>query len=346
MSDIIKEKHGLLLPIGTIWCYKSFYVTNSTEKEKQLCLCKLCLNERLLFQVLHKYSEMGDSLSAYLMGRCDCTKDENGFWRIKCCIGKCTSCKSKRDQLNDLPGLEADIGTITFYKFEEMKTLYYRQKTGEEKISKKVERSKNKHETPKVVHDLVMTKIDDYLLRQYQAQNDSFVWKHILESVDDLGPIFHMNYSENLGPTAKIEAQSAHFSKRQFSLHCTLMHCNGGLNKFVYHLSDYNSHDSVFMAVINDLITKFAPDFDVLHFKSDNCSTQYKCKYVFYQWRSLAMKLDKTFIVYYGVSGHGKGLVDAMSGFGVKTPVKNAIVNEDFFFNNTEKLQEYLISLT
>ena len=51
------------------------------------------------------------------------------------------------------------------------------------------------------------------------------------------------------------------------------------------------------------------------------------------------------FLVYYGVSGHGKGLVDAMSGFGVKTPMRMAIVTQDFFFRNIKYLQEYLISL-
>ena len=31
-------------------------------------------------------------------------------------------------------------------------------------------------------------------------------------------------------------------------------------------------------------------------------------------------------IIYYGVSSHGKGLVDAMSGLGVKGPLSNAII--------------------
>ena len=31
-------------------------------------------------------------------------------------------------------------------------------------------------------------------------------------------------------------------------------------------------------------------------------------------------------IIYYGVNSHGKGLVDAMSGLGVKGPLSNAII--------------------
>ena len=64
ITEIIKEKHGITLPIGTVWCYKPFYITSPSEKEKQLCLCKLCLNKRLLFKALSKrYNEMGESLS-------------------------------------------------------------------------------------------------------------------------------------------------------------------------------------------------------------------------------------------------------------------------------------------
>ena len=52
----------------------------------------------------------------------------------------------------------------------------------------------------------------------------------------------------------------------------------------------------------------------------------------------VAKELDKVIILYYGVNDHGKGLVDAMSGFGVKTPLRWAIVMEDFMFNTALEL--------
>ena len=59
---------------------------------------------------------------------------------------------------------------------------------------------------------------------------------------------------------------------------------------------------------------------NIIRFKSDNFSMQYKSKTVFAFWRELALKHQKLFLVFYGVAGHGKGLVDYMSGFGAKTP--------------------------
>ena len=66
-----------------------------------------------------------------------------------------------------------------------------------------------------------------------------------------------------------------------------------------------------------------------MRFKSDNCSSHYKSKFVFQAWKTLAVSLS--IIIYYGVKGHGKGLVDSMSGFGIKTPLKRAIVTEELF---------------
>ena len=166
--EIIKERYDLSLPIGTVWAYKPFYVVYPTEKEKQLCLCKLCLNKRQLFDALRKkYNEFGDSLSGYLMGECDCPKDENGFWKLKCCVGNCSSCRKKRLERNHIPGMDTETGKITFYQFEETQTTYKSRKTGEDKISKKIERTPDKHETPKVVHELLLDKADDYLLHRY-----------------------------------------------------------------------------------------------------------------------------------------------------------------------------------
>ena len=50
----------------------------------------------------------------------------------------------------------------------------------------------------------------------------------------------------------------------------------------------------------------------IIRFKSE-----YKCKLVFCNWQQVAVNNGKI-IIYYGVAGHGKGLVDAMISFGVK----------------------------
>ena len=47
--------------------------------------------------------------------------------------------------------------------------------------------------------------------------------------------------------------------------------------------------------------------------------------------------------MYYGEKGHGKGLVDAMSGFGLKTPLRNAIVMENVFYDSAEKVHAYFM---
>ena len=54
--------------------------------------------------------------------------------------------------------------------------------------------------------------------------------------------------------------------------------------------------------------------------RTDNCSVQYKSKYVFYKMKELAEKYQITFSWFYGEPGHGRGLVDAMSHFGCKWP--------------------------
>ena len=59
----------------------------------------------------------------------------------------------------------------------------------------------------------------------------------------------------------------------------------------------------------------------VFRIKSGNCASQYKCKWVFKQWQSIAVSKERTVMMYFGRAGHGKGLVDAMSGFGVKGPL-------------------------
>ena len=138
--------------------------------------------------------------------------------------------------------------------------------------------------------------------------------------------------------------QSSLFNQAQYSLHCTVRHGANG-NLYLYHLTDEKWHSAFTAAVVEHIISIEEENCEILRFKSDNCSTQCKSKYVFNFWSSLAKKLYKTTIVYYGVSGHGKGLVDAMSGFGVKGPIRRAVVTKNFSFTTAEDIYNYLYNL-
>ena len=175
---------------------------------------------------------------------------------------------------------------------------------------------------------------------RFQIENDRHHWKNILTMND--GVILHMDYSENVSGSPKKEPQDAHFNKKQFSLHCTVGH-EPDKNVFFYHLANERNHDHNFTdKVVNSLVSRYRAVVDIFRSKSDNCTPQYKCLNVFPLFRRLAMKYKKTFVHYYGVKGHGKGLVDAMSGFGLKTPLKKAIVTHDVFYDTAEKICNFI----
>ena len=129
-----------------------------------------------------------------------------------------------------------------------------------------------------------------------------------------------MDYSENLYQQYKFAAQSCHHNQSKYSLHCTVKHtgCDTSLYEYVYHLSNDMKHDFTFTctAVHHHLEVDRS---STICFASDHCATQYKSKYIFKQWQLLPKEIGMSATVYYDVSGHGNSLVDAMSGFGVKS---------------------------
>ena len=63
-----------------------------------LCMCKLCLNAHLVFDVVKQKAkqdgdEISESLAEFYMDACKCNKDMNGFYKWKCVQGKCNDCK-------------------------------------------------------------------------------------------------------------------------------------------------------------------------------------------------------------------------------------------------------------
>ena len=72
-------------------------------------MCKLCANTRLKFDtvMLHQQENGGaafSSISDFLMDICPRLHDDDGYFKLECCIGKCSKCKncnhSTTDNLN------------------------------------------------------------------------------------------------------------------------------------------------------------------------------------------------------------------------------------------------------
>ena len=58
-------KNDISVSIGSILSLKPFFITYATEKEIALCLCKLCLNAKMMYDALiSKAKKEGDTMPA------------------------------------------------------------------------------------------------------------------------------------------------------------------------------------------------------------------------------------------------------------------------------------------
>ena len=150
-----------------------------------------------------------------------------------------------------------------------------------------------------------------------------------------------MDFSKNIVLKTKSEVQEVHFSGKQYALHCSIV--EPGENNFVYHLIDDTTHDPCFVhQVLEDIFDRWGIRNETVVIKSDNSPTQYKNKWAFQIYHTLADKYNVRIIRLHGAAGHGKGLIDAMSSFGVKSILRRDIVGLDVWFGNSKEMCDYL----
>ena len=257
IQNEVEIKCGYKVSIGSVVNYKPFYVNVASEREKESCLCKFCLNIRLRLdqyqRLLIDKSKIFMSISEFFANadNRNCELDANGFWQLRCINGTCTDCELIKPFKREVKNGARTIRKTFIESFEEFESNLY-------------------------------TKQNVYLLHRYECRNDQYHWPIIRGNC--LGYTYHMDYSENISNSPKYEPQDAHFSSKQISLHCTVVHPVDADVSYAYHLSDDKCHDSAFTSnAIDDLLETYHEykNYPVLHFKSDNCSSQYCCRYSF-----------------------------------------------------------------
>ena len=88
-------------------------------------------------------------------------------------------------------------------------------------------------------------------------------------------------------------------------------------------LSDDMKHYFTFTSIVacNCILLNEVPQ--IIRSKSHNSAAQCKSSHVLSEYQKIAAQPNRKVLIY-GASTHGKGLTDAMSGFGVKGPLLKA----------------------
>ena len=76
--------------------------------------------------------------------------------------------------------------------------------------------------------------------------------------------------------------------------------------------------------------------------QSDNAPTHYKNRHSFALLQNLANEFNLKIIRTCGAAGHEKGIIDAMSSFGVKNALRRDIVTQNVFCDSGKEIVEYL----
>ena len=159
-----------------------FFIIDPTEKELSLCLCKLCLNSKLLFEpILVQVKKNGDDIS-------------------KCVTLKWKECKDAKPQ--PLSCQENDT-LVKISQFEKVTSEYVNKKK-ETKKSNKIERVEHQLSFRDILQKLNKIK-KEYITHKFQIYNDKAHWSTILETTNTHVEIYHIDFSENLTQLFKYE---------------------------------------------------------------------------------------------------------------------------------------------
>ena len=319
-EDFVKTAPEVKCSRSTFFKYKPFYVVVPSEREKESCLCIKCQNIHLQLRGINTFRRQEKltpvhSVTKYLKLQESLTEDE-----LKSNHPERFSSKS-----------------VNYYVFEIKQESYVKE--GVTKTYSRTTRV-DKNELVSVIYEKLISDGQGYLRHRSHVDNIESILPLFRESF--LGTYIERDFSENISIKPKSEVQAAHFSGKQYALHCSIV-VRQGERSYVYHLSDDTGHDAFFVdEVLQDIFRRFEIRDMTIIIKSDNAPTQYKNKWAFHLYQDLANEFNVRIIRLYGAAGHGKGLIDAMSNFGVKSILRRNIVTHDVWFANSDEICSYL----
>ena len=219
------------------------------------------------------------SISDFFMVDYKCQRSFNGYYQWKCSKRSCKFCKDAMPAKLKCPSSD-DIVTVDQFEVVTREYLKYNKKTKEveTKTTKLTDRVSYQMTYRKPYKNLVSTK----KMYKYHVYNDKHHWPIILLTTAKYGKITHSDYSVNMSQMHQQKAQSCHFNKTSYFLHCTVEHINRKKHQSIlppycclHHFSDDTKHDYAFTNTValsclalNDLPQTIRQESDNFGYKS------------------------------------------------------------------------------
>ena len=192
------ELSGIDCFYSLFYKYKPFYVIPPTEREQESCLCIRCQNSHLLLKGVNSYRKM-KNLSQHTL--------------VITFLNDSQSLKLS-DRTDIYPEFN-DEKEINYYIFGPKTESYF--KNGKEIQYTRTARIDKKEEVSVIAQKLISIK-DSYLKHRSHVDNINKVFPIVKESFQ--GTYIELDFSENIAIKPKFEVQEAHFSGKQYTLHC------------------------------------------------------------------------------------------------------------------------------
>ena len=243
---------------------KPFYISPATVREMEVCLCGIYLNAHILYNAVRKnlddtndVFQLSFSLSVYACKNFNCEKVTSiDYHDYDCVHEKCENGCKVDDCSELLKGIndnKVSDKKITYYAFETETETYFNVK------GKKVTYTRTAWKDKKEKLSEIICKLRDslkyYVIHRFCISNDKYYWKYFVEHSKFY--TLWIDYSVNIALKEKKQAQSAHYSGKQSTLHNTVMQPPmGGEIRYIYHLSDDTNHNSILTFTIIEDISK------------------------------------------------------------------------------------------
>ena len=315
------------------------------------CCCEYCINMELKLRAVNKVAVQHKKPDCSIKDKYEasritlCPKD-NAHYRKTCINRKCKLCGVKKldEKLNSLNDVE---GTVMWGKWDNVN----KERNGSTVTRKAlVNKAGSFTDLVKELKDELspFSKhlfVAQWQIKQYESLKDKVPDKHCLAVVD---------FGENYTCTYQEEAQSAHWSYQQATLHpvvcyfpCVYPKCTDIMRHSIVIVSSDLKHDfhaaNCFISKAVEVLQSDSVPIEKLIVFSDGAPGQYKNKSAFcdcsFAVKDIGFKMERH---YFG-SRHGKGPCDAEVGV-IKRCASLAVNSRQVIISDATDLAEYCIS--